>query len=397
MSIPSCGDVFQASSAMISRRSSTSSVVSRGPSAERIARAMTVIGAMLGRRWAVCVVVSPPGAHGNGSGRCVFDVSRQLNPHTGASLALQHPLNRNAIQAVLNAESLDTQSVLIEEDPQSPGSLRKIFWVNAHVRNDTVPSGTCQEGRTNMGLETSLSSCVNWHMDAAKLVIDLREHLGLTQEAFAQRAGVERTRIAKIENGANKATSGDVREALARAAGVSLEAMVGYLKGRITLENLLLGRSDTHSDTQSEKPRTVPVPPVEAPENAGILERALFSAMDPTQFEPEDFDRARTAGRESFNLLKDHSDIDDVAKGLLQACRKLRRGGLELTTANVMTAWAVGVSERAREQSRSAGALMEADGDEALRQLGREPGDSAHVGEKASKLLDRMMKRRVSE
>jgi transcriptional regulator with XRE-family HTH domain len=58
-----------------------------------------------------------------------------------------------------------------------------------------------------------------------------RRALGLSQEAFAVRAGIQRVQINKIEAGANKGRSADILEALARAMGQPYSSVRGYLDG----------------------------------------------------------------------------------------------------------------------------------------------------------------------
>lgn len=65
-------------------------------------------------------------------------------------------------------------------------------------------------------------------------VRQLRHLLDVTQEQIADRAGVRRSDIARVENGHNKAGSYDMREKLARAFGLSLEDFVSMIEGKLS-------------------------------------------------------------------------------------------------------------------------------------------------------------------
>ena len=71
-----------------------------------------------------------------------------------------------------------------------------------------------------------------------KKVQRLREHLGLTQAAFARACGLERAEINALEAGRNRGTSARIRQQLAKGAGLELDALSEYLEGRISLARL---------------------------------------------------------------------------------------------------------------------------------------------------------------
>jgi transcriptional regulator with XRE-family HTH domain len=75
------------------------------------------------------------------------------------------------------------------------------------------------------------------------LVLALRKALELSQRDFARACGIEREHLSNIERGQNKATSSAMREALAKGAGVTIEALNAYLSGTSKLEDLLSARA----------------------------------------------------------------------------------------------------------------------------------------------------------
>jgi transcriptional regulator with XRE-family HTH domain len=70
-------------------------------------------------------------------------------------------------------------------------------------------------------------------------VLALRRQLGLTQEKLAERAGLSRSEVVKLEGGGNKARSARIREALAMACDVTIDRMSAYLSGSVPLHELL--------------------------------------------------------------------------------------------------------------------------------------------------------------
>ncbi len=74
------------------------------------------------------------------------------------------------------------------------------------------------------------------------LVLELRHALGLSQKAFALKAGLEREHLSMIETGRNKATSAYVRRALAVAADLDTDTLGRYLERWIDLDEALTMR-----------------------------------------------------------------------------------------------------------------------------------------------------------
>lgn len=70
----------------------------------------------------------------------------------------------------------------------------------------------------------------------------LRELMKLSQEQLAERAGIDRTVVVKIEGGANKLSSFASRSAIAKGFGLTIETLGYLLCGAMTAEEALDGR-----------------------------------------------------------------------------------------------------------------------------------------------------------
>lgn len=70
---------------------------------------------------------------------------------------------------------------------------------------------------------------------SARAVRALRADAGLTQKALADRAGVDRIEIIGLEKGRNKGKSARMRDALARAFGLTHEDMTATLTGELAI------------------------------------------------------------------------------------------------------------------------------------------------------------------
>lgn len=76
---------------------------------------------------------------------------------------------------------------------------------------------------------------VSMHMaplDLGKRIKELREQQDLTQQALADKAGVSRIYVQKIEAGARESPSWDVLERIAQALGATLRIDLDVKKGR---------------------------------------------------------------------------------------------------------------------------------------------------------------------
>jgi transcriptional regulator with XRE-family HTH domain len=175
-------------------------------------------------------------------------------------------------------------------------------------------------------------------MNVQKRAVALRERLGLTQEQIAEAAGMAQGHYAKIESGKNKASTAGVRQGLARAVGVGLEAIGAYLDGDLSLDALLAARG---SGTIATTARTTPTVEVD-PEVMGQLDAELFRAMNPRHFASQDFDATRAAFREVAFLVREGTDLAAMARGWLIAARQLRQEGKPVNTTTIAARVATG-------------------------------------------------------
>jgi transcriptional regulator with XRE-family HTH domain len=73
--------------------------------------------------------------------------------------------------------------------------------------------------------------------EIAAMVKALRERLGLSQQAVADRGGFPRPQLAKIETGHNKLSTADMRRQLAQGLGVNLRTLEAYIEGGMSLDD----------------------------------------------------------------------------------------------------------------------------------------------------------------
>lgn len=187
-----------------------------------------------------------------------------------------------------------------------------------------------------MQLAVVQGGCSNSHMASySERVKSLRKRLGLSQDDVAARVGGDfrRDYVTKVETGANKLRSAEIRNALAKGLGLSRDAFDRYLEGDFSLDQAVALAKSAPTDSST---RVEPEPvPVEAGEDATALERALFAVMDPAKYEPADFDAARMTIRETFRYLREGADEAQVARGFLEAARQLRAEGKSTSPAAV--------------------------------------------------------------
>lgn len=73
---------------------------------------------------------------------------------------------------------------------------------------------------------------------SASVVQTLRKARGWSQQALAERAGVQRVEILAVEKGRNKATSARMRDGLARAFELDPEKLSLVLSGEVAIDAL---------------------------------------------------------------------------------------------------------------------------------------------------------------
>lgn len=73
----------------------------------------------------------------------------------------------------------------------------------------------------------------------ADLIRALRMRLNCTQEHLADQAGLKRVQYVQLETGHNKASSYLIRDGLAKAVDVPINALAEYLDGKLELKDLM--------------------------------------------------------------------------------------------------------------------------------------------------------------
>jgi transcriptional regulator with XRE-family HTH domain len=195
-----------------------------------------------------------------------------------------------------------------------------------------------------------------------KKVRELREGLRLSQTKLGGMVGVSQSTIARWEGDASGLTAEEER-ALARA----LKTSVAYLRDEAD--------GPTPDGTTIER-ETGPGPPDEF---TSQLERELFGVMDPRRHDPEDFDAARDAIRETGRDMDPNADRKALALLLLESARQLRLAPRPVTVASVLARASSGKTPRAEQLAADRDEAFVDEVDAGLRARGREPGDRAEA------------------
>ena len=211
-----------------------------------------------------------------------------------------------------------------------------------------------------MAIAQEFPLCVNRHMDVAKLARALRVRAGLTQDQVAERAGLRRDEVTKVENGTNHASSARVRGGLAQAFGLTLAELEGYLSGAVALEALPVPAAPS----TAAEPRTE-----REPEGLGSV---LWAAADRERHTLADLDAVRAILASEVNLNAREGDVVAAARAWLDGAAALRRKGQRVTAAALLVQLTAG--DRAGPERAAA---ANAAGDQAARDLGAEPGSAA--------------------
>lgn len=190
----------------------------------------------------------------------------------------------------------------------------------------------------------------------------LRKTRGWSQMTLSERSGVAQTMVSKIEGGRAVRPSAETVTKLAAALDVSPAQLL---------------------DSTSPLPRTPPTPRAVDPlpldlhtpdEEETPLELALFAVLDPKAHRPAVFDAAREAVRQTFRLVHPSADLEELARRILDAAKRLDVEGEKMTPAAIMTRVATGSLPHTVEQAEAAAAAANAEADEKLRAKGMEPG-----------------------
>jgi len=207
------------------------------------------------------------------------------------------------------------------------------------------------------------ADCHRMSTEIAAMVKALRERLGLSQQAVADRGGFPRPQLAKIETGHNKLSTADMRRQLAQGLGVNLRTLEAYIEGGMTLDDAVSTVTGGEAQTTA----------LADTDDGRALGQALVQAIVPGRHELEDLDAVRALLRGVELLQDERADFDLVgaARRWLDAAAYLRR------RARPVTAGAVLVQSTAAPDSLAERAIAaNAEGDRKARELGVEPGSA---------------------
>lgn len=207
------------------------------------------------------------------------------------------------------------------------------------------------------------ADCHRMSMEIAAMVKALRERLGLSQQAVADRGGFPRPQLAKIETGHNKLSTADMRRQLALGLGVNLRTLEAYIEGGMSLDDAVSTVTGPEAQTTA----------LADSDDGRALGLALVQAITPGRHELEDLDAVRTLLR-GVELLQDERvgfDLVGAARRWLDAAAYLRRRGRPVTAGAVLVQ-----STAAPESASERAAAANAAGDAKARELGVEPGSA---------------------
>jgi transcriptional regulator with XRE-family HTH domain len=215
----------------------------------------------------------------------------------------------------------------------------------------------------------------------------LRERRGLTQVAVvaaAQAAGHKLAQglYAKVETGANRASTVERRRALAAGLGVPEVEFGRYLDGLIGMDALVGATTGTPAPPQEL--RIERDPPAAPREGLSVWEASIMAvaARDPERYAREDVDAALDAAADLGRLATAAPDIEAHALELLGAARGLRREGMTVTREAIyQRAW-VGRLRSQQEGGASAAAILDAEADRAAAREGM-PGREGGAARRA--------------
>lgn len=152
-------------------------------------------------------------------------------------------------------------------------------------------------------------------MDTGTRIKALRNALNWTQEKLAERAGIQRTEVTKLEGGGNKATSHEMHLAVARGFGLASSDLDLYLAGEMSVE----AATEIALDEDSEN--------APASDGSTALAIAIHASFDPKRHLPADVSRAARASRTLGMKLANDAAVPVVARNYLEAARLARLAG----------------------------------------------------------------------
>lgn len=185
-------------------------------------------------------------------------------------------------------------------------------------------------------------------MKPGDLIRSLRERRGWSQTDLAERTNLpsfRRAYVAKIELGLNQLSTMEMREALARAFGLSLEELNAYLDGRLSLEEVARRGQEVEDDPLAllghdvEVPQRAVPPPKAAPSNTDWGKALWAVARDAP--EPTDFLAVQRAIPPTFNPRALGFDPALIAERMLRVAADLRGRSVSVTLESLLCGLAV--------------------------------------------------------
>jgi transcriptional regulator with XRE-family HTH domain len=175
-------------------------------------------------------------------------------------------------------------------------------------------------------------------MDTGAAVRALRERLGLSQEAVAERGGFTRSEMSKIESGANKLSSLAMLQKLASGFGVSPVRLTQYVAGRISLDQMM-DLSEEEISAAHIAAGVAARQQAATPQRTIAFESSLKRAFKAGDFEIADLDAVRGVFGASAASLGGLARLDEAAVKWLSAAKKLRDARAPINPATL--AWAM--------------------------------------------------------
>jgi len=119
--------------------------------------------------------------------------------------------------------------------------------------------------------------------------------------------------------------------------------------------------------------RTVADPPAPS-SRTNALQRAFWDAAKALSAGPEDYDAVRVVWTEAATYLDADGDVAGFAESVLRAAMSLRRDGLPVNTASILTRVAAGRTFGAEARYEAPNEAVQKMVDDAARAAGEEPG-----------------------
>ena len=175
-----------------------------------------------------------------------------------------------------------------------------------------------------------------WHMDESSipaLVKSLRKRLGLSHELVADRGGMARETVSKIESGKNKLSGAKSRRELAKGLGLSPAALDRYLAGETPLEETVASAGHDRAQRAPEE-----AAPGAVASSVAAFHRALSDAFREGSYVLDDLDAVRAVLSTGAAQIAEFPRLDEAARAWLRGAARLRLNGRPVTVATL--AWA---------------------------------------------------------